>query len=144
MGLEECRTPRTDSRITLKSKRAKSKITFANPRQLTIDEYEIDGCVHKPGTPEPRCDFLLIEPSGTEHFVELKGKDIRRATEQLEDTIKRWGKTNDLPKFGYIVCSKSPTQLNSKYQEFKAKMKSDYNCIIERKENFPEISLPRS
>jgi hypothetical protein len=79
----DCESLVTHPLIVLKEK--KSRITFLNPRRNTVRRVVIDDCVITEGL---RCDYLLINDSSVEHFVELKGSDVRHALAQLERTIK--------------------------------------------------------
>lgn len=80
----DCESLVTDRLIVLHEKR--SRITFRNPRRIPVRRIVIDDCVITKG---PRCDFLLINDSLVEHFVELKGSDVRHAITQLESSIRQ-------------------------------------------------------
>jgi hypothetical protein len=54
-----------------------SQIIFSNPQKAKNRIFKIDGCVVADSVTR-RCDYLLYDSNETEHFIELKGKDIKR------------------------------------------------------------------
>lgn len=59
-----------------------------NPKQDHIRQFKVDGEVLKAGTPEQRCDYLLLNDTRRKaYYIELKGSDIPKAIEQIENTI---------------------------------------------------------
>ena len=80
-----------------------------NKENNDVTQYQIDGIVLKDGT---RCDYLLInETKKVAYLIELKGSDLVKAAEQLENTEKMLRQE----LFGYslryrIVANKCKTQ----------------------------------
>lgn len=57
-----------------------------NKENNDVTQYQIDGIVLKDGT---RCDYLLMnETKKVAYLIELKGSDLVKAAEQLENTEK--------------------------------------------------------
>ncbi|HEY3369960.1 MAG TPA: hypothetical protein VGK10_03875 [Prolixibacteraceae bacterium] len=125
----KCSEVVTHKRIVLSENQ--SKITFLNPAQKEIERVTVDGCALKNGM---KCDFLLIEDGGAEHFVELKGCDIDHAIDQLVTTIKILSKcSRTYIKFAYIVSSRCPLS-TTKIQGLQLRFKKDFNSkLIMRK-----------
>ncbi len=79
-------------------------ITFQNPNRTKVRYIKIDDCVITKGL---RCDWLLINEKHHEHYVELKGSDVRHAFEQIEETIKQVGENTDQRK-AWVISTRSP------------------------------------
>lgn len=82
----------------------------------------VDGCLIADGS--LRADFIISKPGVVDVIVELKGKDILHARDQIAATLAFW-KTH--PPFsdkiaGLIICSRSP-MASSDLQVMKAKAK---------------------
>ena len=115
--------------IPIKEKRC--CLTFRNPKRLQIRRVRVDGCVITDG---PRCDYLLINGDSVEHYVELKGSDVRHALVQLEATIKKIG-NNCLERRAYIASTQCPmltTEIQQKKKYFRQHLRASLT-IIKRK-----------
>ncbi|MBF4471318.1 hypothetical protein [Flavobacterium sp. HJJ] len=97
---------------------SRSKIAFENGMKFEIDSREvftrikIDNCLIASQQVQ-KCDFGFVRHSNDEfYFVELKGKNIETAVDQIISTIKIFD--SDLIKipqgkrFGFIVSSRNP------------------------------------
>ncbi|OHB78858.1 MAG: hypothetical protein A2Z25_23750 [Planctomycetes bacterium RBG_16_55_9] len=132
----DCESLVTDPLIVLQEKR--SKITFNNPRRSTVRRVVVDGCVITKG---PRCDYLLINDSSVEHFVELKGSDVRHALAQLESSIRQVSAdVREGQKKAFVISTRCPlasTEVQAQQFYFRKKYKttliiraSGYKCTI--------------
>ena len=121
---------------------SKSKAASENGKRFEIDSNEdftkirIDDCLIDSQEVE-KCDFGFIRHSNNEfYFVELKGKDINKAFDQIVNTITifetQFVKIPQGKRFGFIVSSKNPlsgAQNNNLKQAFAKK----YGKILEIK-----------
>ncbi|MDN5199817.1 hypothetical protein QQ008_00545 [Fulvivirgaceae bacterium BMA10] len=98
---EMCIEERSDSKIVCSENNR--KIIFNNPSRNTVKKIKVDGCQITTGI---RCDFLVIETNKNEHFIELKGQNIKHAFEQLKRSIQLLSESDK--KTCYVICSKSP------------------------------------
>ena len=58
-----------------------------NTSQCEVRQFQIDGGVFTDET-TPRCDYLLLNDDlRTSYYIELKGSDLPKAIEQIENTI---------------------------------------------------------
>ncbi|MCB9233487.1 MAG: hypothetical protein H6581_17655 [Bacteroidia bacterium] len=90
-------------------------------------EVIVDGCAINQG---PKCDYLLIQSSGFEHFVELKGVDIPHAFKQIEATIlKLSSNPKGIEKHAYIISTSCPLT-TSQIQIQKSKFKKNFNSSL--------------
>lgn len=125
--MSECRSITTAKIISLKDKGGKSTMIFDNPNQKEAIKVKVDGCE----ITDPRvlkCDFLVI--CETEHFVELKGKNIKHACDQLEATIIKLSiDPQSLSKYCFVVSSRCPLT-TTKVQKQKIKFKKKYNAQL--------------
>lgn len=132
----ECETLRKDLKIVLQEKRC--KITFNNVSRNTVRQVEIDGCVIKNGK---RCDWLLITIDSTEHYIELKGCDIKRAVKQIERTIIIVSEDAiKLKKHSFIISTRCPI-MSTEIQNIKYRFKKKYNSSFIVKNNYYEHNL---
>jgi len=97
---------------------SKSKVASENGKKFEIDSKEeftriqIDDCLISSKQVE-KCDFGFIRHSNDEfYFVELKGKEVKKALSQIINTISIFESTLiKIPKekrFGFIVSSRNP------------------------------------
>jgi len=132
----DCERLVTDRLIVLQERR--SRITFRNPSCSIVRHVVIDDCVITKG---PRCDYLLINDSSVEHFVELKGSDVRHAIIQLENSIKQVSAdVFEGEKKAFIISTRCPlasTEVQAYQLRFRKKYKtslvirsSGYECGI--------------
>jgi len=118
-----CTVETTDKLLVLEEN--KRKCVFSNPGSQVLTKIIVDGCQITEGT---RCDFLVFDQQKNEYFVELKGKDIPHAIEQLESTIKQLSSSTGLQKTAIIVSSRHPsndTSIQRAKMLFKKKYKVD-------------------
>jgi len=66
----------------------KRKYILQNPSKRKVCKVRIDGCVISSQT-KRKCDYLMIVCELEDmYFIELKGKDLISAVEQLTETVK--------------------------------------------------------
>ncbi len=105
-----------DNRAIFVQTENKRSFRIKNSSKKEINEVRVDGCLIKGGK---RCDWLYeIECKGVKEvfYVELKGKDLNHALEQILETIKYCDKTqnhNSCKKRAYIVLSRYPKEDSS-------------------------------
>jgi hypothetical protein len=105
------------------------KAVFLNPERVPVKKVRVDGCLITGNT--PRADYIVSKPGVVDVIVELKGKDIFHAKDQILATLPFW-KVH--PPFsgkiaGLIVCSKSPMSA-SDLQVMKAKVKLQHRLML--------------
>jgi hypothetical protein len=109
------------------------KAVFLNPDRAEVRKVRVDDCLIFKG---PRADFVVAKPNVLDVIVELKGRDIYHARDQIIATLPFWRK---FPPFSsevaaLIVCSKSPMSA-SELQVMKAKMLLQHGLWLEVDEN---------
>jgi len=112
----------------VKVEQNKRKASFKNPNNVPYAVTEVDECLVKGGI---RSDYLVSEVGSTSILVELKGKDVKHACEQLFASVRDPAITPLLEKkIGFLViCSKYP-----KIDSFV--MKAKQKCATEFKAGF--------
>lgn len=91
------------------------RYNLVNDKNCLITQYHVDGGLVYDDKVEQRCDYLYVVHDTTEItaiLVELKGKDIKHAVEQLEKSANRFGRSISGRMFGRIVCSAVPRLYN--------------------------------
>jgi hypothetical protein len=128
---------KTQDKIIVCKEKGK-KFTGENINRKLILKVEVDGCLIKK---EAKCDWLIIDTDGNiAHFIELKGKDIKHAIEQLSNTIKivsnpensYIGKKFD-SKRAYVVISHFPKK-GPALDNMKKELRKKYNTALVVKE----------
>jgi hypothetical protein len=102
-------------------------VRFEKQPKRVAQKIRVDGCVIKQKT---SCDYLVLDWKQRKHFVELKGKDVDHAFEQLEATIPEFetiGSNDEI--WCFIVCSESP-RTTSKVQVRKAKFAKRFSARL--------------
>ena len=128
-----CKDIRNDKLIVLSDKGRKSKIIFGNKQQDQIEIWMVDGGVIK-GNKTLKCDYLVFDVNKKEHYVELKGKDINHAFEQIISTIIRLSKDKKREKHSFIISSRVP-KAGTDTQNYKKSLKKAFNSSLIIKNN---------
>ncbi len=96
----ECSEEINNSIVSLKEK--KSKFILHNHEKLILFKVKVDGCLINKGS---KCDWLLVNTKNHQAlFVELKGRDIKHAFEQIENSIN-------------IICNKKNTYISEPFSK---------------------------
>lgn len=114
-------------------KENKRSLVVNNPEQKSIRKIKFDGCVIANICNQKSCDYgLWVEAKS--YFVELKGKHIEHALEQILDTINfcEFNHTDELKnitkKYAVIISSKNTVPklvANPKYIQLSRKIGKD-------------------
>ena len=105
-GNNPCVERVTHSKITV-SEKGKS-LTIINDSRDEYDLVNVDGCLVKDG---PRADWIISKPDDVSAVVELKGRDVGHAVDQIFATLSNPRCENYLAgnvKL-VIVCAKYPS-----------------------------------
>lgn len=137
------------SNTTIKVSENKSSFTIENKSELTIEKIKVDGGLIKKDETKRRCDYLfVIHPAEADKkkkqrawYVELKGTDIKGATEQLAATLHN--KVLDYrsaEKICFVVTTRLPKHGPS-VQERKILFKRVHRVKLEIKKSPIEVSV---
>ena len=118
--------------ISVKEKGKKYTLTL-NPKKECV-AYQIDGVILKDGN---RCDKLIVaryaDHTEAAVFVELKGRNISHAIDQLEATLKQdiFKHRNVAKRKASIVGQSIPRNTgNSVVEKAKIRFNKTYNCQL--------------
>ena len=105
------------------------KAVFLNPQRVPIKKVRVDGCLIVSDI--LKADYIVSKPGAVDVIVELKGKDISHARDQIVATLPLW---KAHPPFsekiaGLIICSKSPMS-SSDLQLMKAKARIRHRLLL--------------
>jgi hypothetical protein len=105
-SLQACTEESNDSKITVK--RDGRGATFDNADRAAIKRIDLDCWI--PSAEAPKADYVVSKPNIVDVIVELKGKDIAHAIEQIVATLVKWKKVPQLSKKigGLIVFTRCP------------------------------------
>ena len=129
---DKCSSTKSDKIIALKERR--SSFHFLNPERKKVKCVKVDGCAIIEGD---KCDYLLIDSNNVEHFVELKGPDLKHALAQLEASIRQLGKNT--PRYAFIVSTRCPLT-GTDIQNAKKNFKNNFETTLIMKNLFCEHS----
>ena len=119
------------------------KFIIKNDSRFNINKVKVDNCYIKNGL---RCDYLfeIISNKLTikVFYLELKGKDVNHAVEQLKETLKYCQEkhNNKITKQCYIVVSKFPSS-NASAQLLKKKFRKENKVQLFIDSKIKEVTL---
>lgn len=112
---------------------------FKNKNRKTVQKIQVDNCAIKDGI---KCDWLVINDKNIEHFVELKGVDVKHACEQLIRSINELsGNPNNGAKYSFVISSRVSPSIRTTIQNFQRHFKDKFSCKLIVKNNQHEIEL---
>jgi len=104
----------------------KCEMRFLNPNERTVEKIRVDGCAITEGK---KCDFML-KTDTDEHYIEIKGKSVLYACEQIEETIKKMSiNSKTQVKNSFVVSTGTPI-VTGNIQVLKNKFKLLYNSSL--------------
>jgi hypothetical protein len=105
-ALEVCTEELSDSKVTVK--RDGRRATFDNSDRAKVKRVDVDCWI--PSAETVKADFIACKPGVVDVIVELKGKEIAYATEQIVATLVRWKEAPPFSKKigGLIVFTRCP------------------------------------
>lgn len=113
-------------------------IRFGNSQRMQYKKVHVDGGAVMVGV---RCDYMLTsDDEHEEHFIELKGTDVKHAIEQLHATIATLGEFTD-KRHSYVVSSNQAPALKTIVQKAKIEFKKKYKSTLDVKEKLIEVKL---
>ncbi len=106
------------------------KMIFHKSAERIAEKIQIDKCVPMQGK---RCDYLVRDWKNRHHFVELKGRKVMAAFDQLEASIPQLVETAPHLRpqiWCFIVCSKYPQVPKERtgYQNRQTQLKKRWNA----------------
>lgn len=110
------------------------RYNLVNDKHYLIALFHMDGGIVRSEKNIPKCDFLYVvydQACPTAIFVELKGKDIKHAVNQLKASIDRFGKTMKRRICARVVCSSVPRLYNDPIvKKLKKELAGQYNGTL--------------
>jgi hypothetical protein len=125
-----------DNRTYIVCEEKRTTITFYNATRETVAKIRIDGCVITDNAVK-KCDYLLLCAAiKMAVFVELKGKDLTTAIEQLSATLDNTiikSAIGDYAKNAYAVVVKGALipKVSTGIQTEKARFRKWKGCRLE-------------
>lgn len=140
-----CSQKRTDAKIAVTENGKTFRLDNQNHREIT--QVKVDGCLM---TDRERCDYLFEIPPppqtpAPKHrvcYVELKGKNIEKAVDQIKSTMDYTKqKYAEYCKEAYVVSSRVPAASPTSQQK-QAQFKKDYKTTLWIKNMEITVSVP--
>ncbi|HWG18926.1 MAG TPA: hypothetical protein VG225_00250 [Terracidiphilus sp.] len=127
-ALERCTEETKSRRITVKANGRAA--TFLNPEKATIKRVDVDCWLTS--VSGQRSDYLLLKPGTVDVIIELKGKDVEHALEQILATLTHWKAAKKCsPRFGgLVVFTRSPMR-SATLDNLKLKLLNNHQIWIE-------------
>jgi hypothetical protein len=104
----------------------KCEMRFLNPNERAVEKIRVDGCAITEGK---KCDFML-KTDTDENYIEIKGKNVLYACEQIEETIKKLSVNSKTQAKNSFVVSTGTPKVTGKIQVLKKKFKLTYNSSL--------------
>lgn len=139
----ECYKSVTHQIITLKdptnpkNKRGPT-LKFLNVGKNSVRIGQIDGCLIT--NQDIRCDFEVFAEKKLSSFVELKGSDIEHAIDQIKNSIRLIGFSEENNRVCFIICNRCPMS-STQIQLFKKFFLKHYQSKLEVKESGFEFAI---
>lgn len=121
-----CRIASSDTRIKVEEGRRKA--VFLNSKRSTFHRTRVDGCLVKH---QISADYVVSCVDVGDVIVELKGKDVVHAVEQVVATanfMRSCSKTRG-PIAGLVVCAQYP-RIDTTIQRMMSKFKKGFNAPL--------------
>ena len=140
---QECRLETNNINVSC-SERGK-KYNVQNPKKVAIVKFRIDGGIVRDEKDTCKCDYLYCikdKENPTTIFVELKGKNVCHALEQIQYSLSMFSKEFDgTRKLSRIICGSVPKMSNdSKAMRIRKQIKQQYNAeLLIRENKFDEL-----
>jgi len=127
VNFEKCTKERIDKFIVVSEQGR--KFTIQNDDKILVKQVQVDACLINDY--RIRCDYLFeIEKKFLVIYLELKGKHIDKAYEQLVATIGYCLKRHEnFEKKCYVVASRVP-RMTPKIQNLKQKIRQKYEAEL--------------
>ncbi len=104
----------------------RSKYSLNNPHQKEVCKIKVDNCLEKESSSK-QCDYLFLSCNTLRaFFIELKGKDLTHAIQQLDQSIDNLSPSiEEFAINARVVLSKTqtPDLRTTKYKKFVTKVK---------------------
>lgn len=132
---DNCTTSKNHSKIKVEEN--KRQAVFINKERIEYKVSRVDGCLIPRG--ETAADYLVVKPESTSVLVELKGKDVQHACDQLFSSVENSAVKPFLErKIGFlVVCSRYPrfdTFVAKAKQIAAKKYRAGFHVIAENRE----------
>jgi hypothetical protein len=123
----------SDKRKIIIVEENKRKFVGRNNTHKLFSNFRVDGCLIKKGR---KCDYLLLDcDENKAYFIELKGKDLLSAIEQIEHSIDVLiGRLGNCTINARIVLTRvnTPDLRSSKYIKLERKLKKLNGNILKK------------
>lgn len=88
IDINECKPYREGKLQTFTSSENGCTHVGKNIDRNKVRQFKVDGQVLRAGDADSRCDYLLLnDEKQSSYYIELKGSDLKKAIQQIEDTI---------------------------------------------------------
>jgi len=119
--MNECITTVTHKNIVFSDKNSRCVFRIKNDQQRQIERHQVDGCLIK-GEELKKCDWLAVDvASSSEIYIELKGKNIDKAVEQLCTSVEQLSTNKKTKKLAYVIATRCPLS-SAEIDELSAKI----------------------
>ncbi len=99
-----------DSKVKITDPGTARRAILLNPDRVQVRRINMDRCLAPAG--EVAADFVVSKPDFVDVIVELKGKNVDHAVDQIESTWAFWGRHWEhkaaQPISAWIMCSEYP------------------------------------
>lgn len=103
-----------------------------NTKRQYVRHFKVDGEIFT-GTVETRCDYLLLnDDTKTAYYIELKGSDLSKAIQQIENTIKLLSPS--LPGYAVLRRIVYHTGSHNVHASEVLRWKARYKAVVKERE----------
>lgn len=88
ININKCMPHREGTHQTFTSSENGCTHVGINVDRNVVRQFKVDGEVLQEGHADSRCDYILLnDDKKSSYYIELKGSDLKKAIQQIEDTI---------------------------------------------------------
>jgi hypothetical protein len=128
--LSDCTETLTHTRIKVDDKRSLRWAVFLNPRRAAIEKIRVDGCLV---TKSVAADWIVSKANCVDVVVELKGRDVGHAIQQVVATLRFWSKHAECKQKDHlaalIVCTQYPRD-NTKIERARRQIAQQHHAPL--------------
>ena len=120
-----------DSKVKVTDPGTARSAILLNPERVRVRRVRVDSCLAPKGS--VAADWVVSKPRVVDVIVELKGKNVDHAVDQIEATLKFWSKhcehTTRQVIGAWIVCSEYP-RASLKVARYRERLRSQGTILL--------------
>lgn len=127
---EDCTESLSHTRVKVDDERSRRWAVFLNPTRATIRKIRVDGCLVRRSV---AADWIVSKANCVDVVVELKGRDVGHAIQQVGATLRFWSENAECKQKDHlaalIVCTQYPRD-NTKIERARRQIAQEHQAPL--------------